>query len=417
VRSPYDTLLRASVALRAVPGEFDQHWMGRVTQAASALAPQKSVMEPADVQARLVALGDVLTAAETNVAAVAGRSKLLAMKKAMELAQFLISRLRAGWNESGMWNPSARWPRRRGRGRGARGRALLPPARRAARHAAGRRQAAAGRGGGAGRGVRLARDGFETNPSPSNEGTRASEVPFFRTVSERKVRAVRNCCCRVRSTRGAGVSGAVNGRARPRVDQPDPRTTNMTELPARSPAIRPASLAALACALVGALALAMDPAQAIVDASAVTLLGPDGTPLRPSAPARAATPEAMAGAASDALLASSMLRARTSTGAMPERGNVATARAAPHRGGRPRSQLPRAARARRARRGAAAGGRAAARRHAVGRGHLARDEPAHAGRARGLPGRRARGAGPPLERRARRHRRRRPSTTCASSRP
>jgi len=107
VRSPYDTLLRASVALRAVPGEFDLNWMGRVTQAASAQAPQKSVMDPADIQARLVALGDVLTAAETNVAAVAGRSKLLAMKKALELSQFLIGRLRAGWNESGMWNPDA----------------------------------------------------------------------------------------------------------------------------------------------------------------------------------------------------------------------------------------------------------------------------------------------------------------------
>ena len=99
----------------------------------------------------------------------------------------------------------------------------------------------------------------------------------------------------------------------------------MIELPARSQT-RTSSLAALACALVGALALAMDPAQAIVDASAVTLLGPEGAPATASAPARAATPEAMAGAASDALQASSVLRARTSTGAMPERGNVATAR-------------------------------------------------------------------------------------------
>lgn len=107
VRSPYDTLLRASVALRAVPGEFDQGWMGRVTQVASSQLPQKSVMEPADVEARLLALGDVLTAAETNVAAVAGRSTLLAMKKALELSQFLIGRLRAGWNEAGMWNPQA----------------------------------------------------------------------------------------------------------------------------------------------------------------------------------------------------------------------------------------------------------------------------------------------------------------------
>jgi HD-GYP domain-containing protein (c-di-GMP phosphodiesterase class II) len=105
VRSPHDTLLRASVALRAVPGEFDGHWIGRITQAASAQPAQDSVMEPAEVQARLDALGHLLSAAETHVAAVAGRSKLLAMKKAMELAQFLVGRLRAGWNESGLWSP------------------------------------------------------------------------------------------------------------------------------------------------------------------------------------------------------------------------------------------------------------------------------------------------------------------------
>ena len=107
----------------------------------------------------------------------------------------------------------------------------------------------------------------------------------------------------------------------------------MTDTPPRSSSAKRADrsgLAALACALVGALAMAMDPAQAIVEAGAVTLLGPDGTPapvtIPASASARAATPEAMAGAASDALLASSVLRARTSTGAMPEYGNVATAR-------------------------------------------------------------------------------------------
>jgi hypothetical protein len=104
VRSPYDTLLRASVALRAVPGEFDAQWMGQIAQAAGALPPQASVMEPADIRARLAALDQVLGAAEVNVAAVAGRASLLAMKRALELAQFLISRLRHGWNESGLWS-------------------------------------------------------------------------------------------------------------------------------------------------------------------------------------------------------------------------------------------------------------------------------------------------------------------------
>ena len=90
-------------------------------------------------------------------------------------------------------------------------------------------------------------------------------------------------------------------------------------------------LAALALVLAGALALAMDPAQAIVDVSAVTLLDAEANPLIVAAPAasasaRAVRPQAMAGAASDALLASSsMMRAHTVAGAMPERGNVATA--------------------------------------------------------------------------------------------
>ncbi len=99
----------------------------------------------------------------------------------------------------------------------------------------------------------------------------------------------------------------------------------MTEHPARPLPAHRRRIAALACALAGVLALAMAPAQAIVDVSAVTLLGPEGQSVTTSAPMRAATTESMAGAASDALLASPMLRARTSTGAMPERGNVATA--------------------------------------------------------------------------------------------
>ena len=88
-------------------------------------------------------------------------------------------------------------------------------------------------------------------------------------------------------------------------------------------------LAALAAALVGALALAMDPAQAIVDVSQVTLVGPDGSLSLLALPAgvatHSATPAAMAGAASDALLSSPMTRARTAAGATPERGNLATA--------------------------------------------------------------------------------------------
>ena len=107
VRGPYDHLLHASVALRAVPGEFDLNWVGKVSQAACAQAPQKAVMEPGDIQARLAALSDVLTTAESNVAKLAAQATLPAMQSALDLSQFLLGRLRAGWNESGMWNPRA----------------------------------------------------------------------------------------------------------------------------------------------------------------------------------------------------------------------------------------------------------------------------------------------------------------------
>ncbi len=107
VPSVRDELLRASIALRAVPGEFDLGWVGRISQAANTETPQPAAMEPSEIRARLVTLDNMLTAAETNVAALAERSTLPAMKDALALSGFLLGRLRAGWNESGMWNPNA----------------------------------------------------------------------------------------------------------------------------------------------------------------------------------------------------------------------------------------------------------------------------------------------------------------------
>ncbi len=99
----------------------------------------------------------------------------------------------------------------------------------------------------------------------------------------------------------------------------------MPDQPIRPSTARPAlrrGLAALAAALVGALSLAMAPAEAIVDVSQVTLVGPDGSLSPLALPASAA---ARGSAASDALLASPMHLARTSSGGTPERGNPATA--------------------------------------------------------------------------------------------
>ncbi len=107
LRSPHDHLLHASVELRAVPGEFDLHWVGQVSQAACAQPPHQAVMEAEDIQARLTALGEVLGQAEASVARHAAQATLPALQGALGLATFLLTRLRTGWNESGLWNPQA----------------------------------------------------------------------------------------------------------------------------------------------------------------------------------------------------------------------------------------------------------------------------------------------------------------------
>ena len=107
LRGKGDHLLQASVALRAVPGEFDLAWVGQVSRAANSLPPQPAVMDADDIQARLTALNTVLQAAQSHVAELDARTRLPALKDALALTQFLLGRLRSGWNESGMWNPHA----------------------------------------------------------------------------------------------------------------------------------------------------------------------------------------------------------------------------------------------------------------------------------------------------------------------
>ena len=107
LRSPHDALPRASVALRAVPGEFDLAWVGHLTRAARGEPMLPPVMERADIRARREALGEVLQSAEDNIALLVVGDRSPAMAKALELASFLVARLRIGWNESGLWHPQA----------------------------------------------------------------------------------------------------------------------------------------------------------------------------------------------------------------------------------------------------------------------------------------------------------------------
>lgn len=105
MRDPSSPLLHASVALRAVPGEFDPGWVGKVSKAANAQPPSESVMEPADIQARLGALDALLSATARQAAELSKQPAPASMKTALEVAGFLIGRVRTGWNESGLWSP------------------------------------------------------------------------------------------------------------------------------------------------------------------------------------------------------------------------------------------------------------------------------------------------------------------------
>lgn len=107
LRDPTSPLLHASVALRAVPGEFDPSWSGKISRAASAQPAVQAVMEHEDIQGRLEALDGVLRGAEARVADALAEAGHADMKDALQLATFLLARLRAGWNECGMWNPNA----------------------------------------------------------------------------------------------------------------------------------------------------------------------------------------------------------------------------------------------------------------------------------------------------------------------
>lgn len=107
LRSTHDALPRASVALRAVPGEFDLAWVGHLTRAARGEPMLPPVMEPADIRARREALGEVLQSAEDSIALLAVGERSPAMRAALEMASFFVARLRIGWNESGLWHPQA----------------------------------------------------------------------------------------------------------------------------------------------------------------------------------------------------------------------------------------------------------------------------------------------------------------------
>jgi hypothetical protein len=100
-------LARASVSLRAVPGEFDLYWTRVVEAGARAELPSRARLGTAEVQARLGRLDSALRAAEESVAVLALDAESPALKNAVALGRHLLGRLRVGWNASGLWSSQA----------------------------------------------------------------------------------------------------------------------------------------------------------------------------------------------------------------------------------------------------------------------------------------------------------------------
>lgn len=104
-RRPY--LSRASIALRAVPGEFDLGWVGRIADAARAQPAQGGQRDSAEVQARLHRLDHALKDAQDRATLLGAEAETPQLKEAIALAQHLLGRLRAGWYASGLWSADA----------------------------------------------------------------------------------------------------------------------------------------------------------------------------------------------------------------------------------------------------------------------------------------------------------------------
>jgi HD-GYP domain-containing protein (c-di-GMP phosphodiesterase class II) len=98
---------RASVALRVVPGEFDLRWVAPVETAARAQPPLRATQGVVAVRERLGQLDTALQLARTAADALAPQAETPALKGAVQLTQHLLTRLRLGWNASGLWSAEA----------------------------------------------------------------------------------------------------------------------------------------------------------------------------------------------------------------------------------------------------------------------------------------------------------------------
>lgn len=107
LRAPGATLHHASVALRVVPGEFDEHLSGPLSKAARSVAPMVAKRSLADLRSDLSHLDVALQTAMGGLDTILPPMPSPNLQRTAELTRHLLHKLRGGWNESGLWGPGA----------------------------------------------------------------------------------------------------------------------------------------------------------------------------------------------------------------------------------------------------------------------------------------------------------------------
>lgn len=107
LREPGATLHHASVALRVVPGEFDDHLAGPLSAAARSVAPMKARQDLDELHSALAQLDVALQSAMNRLDTVLPPLPSEGLQRAADLSRYLLHKLRGGWNESGLWSPGA----------------------------------------------------------------------------------------------------------------------------------------------------------------------------------------------------------------------------------------------------------------------------------------------------------------------
>ena len=107
LRLPGATLHHASVALRVVPGEFDEHLAGPLAAAARVVPPMQANRSGEDLLHALTQLDFALQGAMNRLELMLPEHPSDSLSRAASLCRHLLHKLRQGWNESGLWGPGA----------------------------------------------------------------------------------------------------------------------------------------------------------------------------------------------------------------------------------------------------------------------------------------------------------------------